>query len=44
MYCYLRSLFILDFVQIENHLPGHIEVVQKSGHPVAWVCDPMHGK
>lgn len=30
--------------QIENHLAGHIKAVQESGHPVAWVCDPMHGK
>jgi len=30
--------------QIEEHLRGHIEAVQKSGHPVIWVCDPMHGK
>ncbi|KAF8551220.1 DAHP synthetase [Imleria badia] len=29
--------------KIENHLPGHIRAVQASGHPVAWVCDPMHG-
>ncbi|KAN0074546.1 DAHP synthetase [Tylopilus felleus] len=29
--------------KIENHLPGHIRAVQESGHPVAWVCDPMHG-
>ncbi|KDQ51195.1 hypothetical protein JAAARDRAFT_140663 [Jaapia argillacea MUCL 33604] len=29
--------------KIENHLPGHIQAVQKSGHPVIWICDPMHG-
>ncbi|KAF8644470.1 hypothetical protein AX16_008440 [Volvariella volvacea WC 439] len=29
--------------KIEKYLPGHIAAVQKSGHPVAWVCDPMHG-
>jgi 3-deoxy-7-phosphoheptulonate synthase len=29
--------------KIDNHLPAHIDVVQKSGHPVAWICDPMHG-
>ena len=33
-----------SFFQISNHLPAHIRVVQKSGHPVAWICDPMHGK
>ncbi|KAH0826284.1 DAHP synthetase [Lanmaoa asiatica] len=27
----------------KNHLPGHIHAVRASGHPVAWVCDPMHG-
>ncbi|KAG8905297.1 hypothetical protein FRB99_000270 [Tulasnella sp. 403] len=29
--------------KIDQHLPGHIAAVQKSGHPVIWVCDPMHG-
>ncbi|KAF9553654.1 DAHP synthetase [Agrocybe pediades] len=29
--------------KIDAHLPAHIRVVQKSGHPVAWICDPMHG-
>ncbi|KAG1858821.1 DAHP synthetase [Suillus subluteus] len=29
--------------KIEDHLAGHIEVVKRSQHPVAWVCDPMHG-
>jgi 3-deoxy-7-phosphoheptulonate synthase len=24
-------------------LPPIIEAVEKSGHPVIWVCDPMHG-
>ena len=31
-------------VKIETHLASHIEAVKKSGHPVIWVCDPMHGK
>jgi len=31
-------------IQIEGHLSGHIASVQQSGHPVVWVCDPMHGK
>lgn len=30
--------------QVEQFLPGHIAAVQSSGHPVAWICDPMHGK
>ncbi|KAG8958961.1 hypothetical protein FRC00_002098 [Tulasnella sp. 408] len=30
--------------KIGAHLAGHIEAVQSSGHPVIWVCDPMHGK
>jgi 3-deoxy-7-phosphoheptulonate synthase len=30
--------------QIEQFLPGHITSVQASGHPVIWICDPMHGK
>lgn len=29
--------------KVEACLPGHIEAVKKSGHPVIWVCDPMHG-
>lgn len=29
--------------KVEQCLPGHIEAVKKSGHPVIWVCDPMHG-
>ncbi|PFH45539.1 hypothetical protein AMATHDRAFT_158797 [Amanita thiersii Skay4041] len=29
--------------KIADYLPGHITSVQNSGHPVAWICDPMHG-
>ncbi|KAL0566974.1 hypothetical protein V5O48_015022 [Marasmius crinis-equi] len=29
--------------KVDAHLPGHIKAIQESGHPVAWVCDPMHG-
>ncbi|KAG1780771.1 DAHP synthetase, partial [Suillus placidus] len=29
--------------KIGDYLAGHIEAVKRSGHPVAWVCDPMHG-
>ncbi|KAF8913497.1 DAHP synthetase [Mucidula mucida] len=29
--------------KIDIHLAGHIEAVQKSQHPVIWICDPMHG-
>ncbi|KAI0722516.1 DAHP synthetase [Earliella scabrosa] len=29
--------------KVEEHLPGHIRAVQESGHPVIWICDPMHG-
>lgn len=29
--------------KIERYLGSHIEAVQQSGHPVIWVCDPMHG-
>ena len=28
---------------IEEHLPGLIEAVKKTGKTVLWVCDPMHG-
>jgi 3-deoxy-7-phosphoheptulonate synthase len=30
--------------KVDTHLPGHIKAVQDCGHPVVWVCDPMHGK
>ncbi|KDR67186.1 hypothetical protein GALMADRAFT_130501 [Galerina marginata CBS 339.88] len=30
-------------LKIDDHLPGHIRAVQQSRHPVAWICDPMHG-
>ncbi|PPQ99811.1 hypothetical protein CVT24_009638 [Panaeolus cyanescens] len=29
--------------KIDQHLAGHIATVKKSGHPVVWICDPMHG-
>lgn len=29
--------------QIESHLPSLIEAVSDAGHPVLWMCDPMHG-
>ncbi|KAG8994588.1 hypothetical protein FRB94_009774 [Tulasnella sp. JGI-2019a] len=29
--------------KIDTHLAGHIAAVQKSRHPIIWVCDPMHG-
>ncbi|GAA5941898.1 tryptophan--tRNA ligase MSW1 [Sporobolomyces koalae] len=28
---------------VEDLLPGHIQAVQQSGHPVVWISDPMHG-
>jgi 3-deoxy-7-phosphoheptulonate synthase len=29
--------------RIRHALPPIVEAVQASGHPVLWVCDPMHG-
>ncbi|KAF8472403.1 DAHP synthetase [Russula ochroleuca] len=29
--------------KIGSYLARHIKAVQASGHPVIWVCDPMHG-
>ncbi|KAM5433804.1 Aromatic/aminoadipate aminotransferase 1 [Microsporum ferrugineum] len=29
--------------KIADHLPGHIQAVQASGHIPIWQCDPMHG-
>lgn len=28
---------------IAEHLPKHIAAIKSTGHPVLWVCDPMHG-
>lgn len=28
---------------IRNVLPKLVAAVQKTDHPVLWVCDPMHG-
>ena len=28
---------------VRNLLPPLVEKVEASGHPVVWVCDPMHG-
>jgi 3-deoxy-7-phosphoheptulonate synthase len=28
---------------VEELLPPLIRAVRESGHPVLWVCDPMHG-
>ena len=29
--------------RVSAHLPELIEAVGRSGHPVVWACDPMHG-
>jgi 3-deoxy-7-phosphoheptulonate synthase len=29
--------------RVDELLPGLIRAVTESGHPVVWVCDPMHG-
>ncbi|KAI0758164.1 DAHP synthetase [Fomes fomentarius] len=29
--------------KVEEYLPSHIRAVNESGHPVIWICDPMHG-
>ena len=28
---------------VSEKLPSILEAVKKAGHPVVWVCDPMHG-
>jgi len=28
---------------VEDELPNRIDAVRDSGHPVVWMCDPMHG-
>lgn len=28
---------------VEEALPPMIRAIERSGHPVVWVCDPMHG-
>ena len=29
--------------KVEEFLPPIVRAVKKSGHPVVWACDPMHG-
>lgn len=29
--------------RIRQHLPRLVEAVRAEGHPVIWLCDPMHG-
>ncbi|MEY2569236.1 MAG: 3-deoxy-7-phosphoheptulonate synthase [Actinomycetota bacterium] len=29
--------------RVEQALPALVEAVEGAGHPVVWVCDPMHG-
>ena len=29
--------------RVDGILPGLLEAVKASGHPVVWACDPMHG-
>jgi 3-deoxy-7-phosphoheptulonate synthase len=29
--------------QVRDKLPSIVQKVEASGHPVVWVCDPMHG-
>ncbi len=28
---------------IDDHLPALLRAVESEGHPVVWMCDPMHG-
>jgi 3-deoxy-7-phosphoheptulonate synthase len=28
---------------IAKHLPALVDAVKRSGRPVVWICDPMHG-
>ena len=40
-----RLMFItrMGAGKIRDVLPGLVAAVQKTDHPVLWVCDPMHG-
>jgi 3-deoxy-7-phosphoheptulonate synthase len=29
--------------KVEEKLPALVETVRRAGHPVIWLCDPMHG-
>ena len=29
--------------QVDDHLPAVVRAVEAEGHPVVWMCDPMHG-
>ena len=39
----LTLIHRLGAAKIADHLPRLIETVRKAGHPVLWICDPMHG-
>ena len=39
----LTLIHRLGAAQIGDHLPRMIETVRQAGHPVLWLCDPMHG-
>lgn len=39
----LTLIHRLGAAGIGDHLPRLIETVKKAGHPVLWMCDPMHG-
>lgn len=43
-FCQDETPAIAHSAKIEQYLPSHIAAVQELGYPVAWVCDPMHGK
>ncbi|MGV9675161.1 3-deoxy-7-phosphoheptulonate synthase [Nocardia sp. NPDC003482] len=39
----LTLIFRLGNAHVRERLPELAEAVRDGGHPVAWVCDPMHG-
>ena len=39
----LTLIIRMGATKIKSHLPPLLHAVSKSGHPVVWVSDPMHG-
>jgi len=33
----------MGVAQVAARLPGLVAAVREAGHPVSWLCDPMHG-
>lgn len=39
----LTLIVRMGAARVRDHLPSLVRAVRTAGHPVIWVCDPMHG-